>query len=98
MHADAATLRSLLQHKSMGMLPEGVAGCTQGACPKREAIYISKRKGFIRIAIQAIASADMHALAFMPVALALSISCASLLCALYVCQVTVRCLTVSAFS
>ena len=96
MHADAATLRSLLQHKSVGMLPEGVAGCTQGACPKREAIYLSKRKGFIRIAIQA--SADLHALAFMPVALALSISCASLLCALYVCQVTVRCLTASAFS
>ena len=34
------------------MQPEGLAGMTNGATPSREAVYISKRKGFIRIAIQ----------------------------------------------
>ena len=51
-HADAKTFRNLLRRVSVGMQPEGLAGMTLGATPSREAIYISKRKGFIRIAIQ----------------------------------------------
>ncbi len=52
MYADATTFRNLLRRVSVGMQPEGLAGMTNGATPTREAIYISKRKGFIRIAIQ----------------------------------------------
>ena len=60
------------------MQPEGLAGLTNGATPSREAIYISKRRGFIRIAIQASARLRcMHFLAIMVIALS---PCACLLC------------------
>lgn len=52
LYADAKTFRNLLRRVSVGMQPEGLAGMTNGATPEREAIYISRRKGFIRIAIQ----------------------------------------------
>ena len=59
LRADANTFRSLLRHKTVAMQPEGFAGITKGATAAREAIYVSKRKGFVRIAIQA--SAYVHA-------------------------------------
>lgn len=59
LRADANTFRSLLGHKTMAMQPEGFAGITKGATAAREAIYVSKRKGFVRIAIKA--SSYVHA-------------------------------------
>lgn len=52
MNADAKTFRNLLRQTNVGMLPEGLAAMTRGATPSKEAIYILKRKGFVRIAIQ----------------------------------------------
>ena len=60
--ADATTFRNLLRRVSVGMQPEGLAGMTNGATPSREAVYISKRKGFIRIAIQVKDAVTMTAL------------------------------------
>ena len=57
--ADATTFRSLLRHTNVAMQPEGFAGITRGATAAREAIYVSRRKGFVRIAIQA--SSNAHA-------------------------------------
>lgn len=43
----------LLAKGSLGMLPEGIAGTFHGATPAREALYLSPRRGFVRLAIQA---------------------------------------------
>ena len=59
LRADANTFRSLLGHETVAMQPEGFAGITKGATAAREAIYVSKRKGFVRIATKA--SAFVHA-------------------------------------
>lgn len=42
-----------MKRTSIGMQPEGIAGVFHGARPSREAIFLKKRKGFIRLAIQA---------------------------------------------
>ena len=43
----------LLRKGSLGCLPEGIAGVFHGATPEREAIYLSPRRGFVRLAIEA---------------------------------------------
>ena len=50
---DGPTLRRVLGRTSMGMQPEGIAGVFHGARPAREAVFLRKRHGFIRLAIQA---------------------------------------------
>lgn len=42
-----------LRNESLGIIPEGIAGCTHGATPEEEKIYIKERFGFVKIAIQA---------------------------------------------
>lgn len=51
--ADRETLAALLKRTSVGMQPEGIAGIFNGATPEREAVFLSQRKGFVRVAIQA---------------------------------------------
>ncbi|CAL8461777.1 g1308 [Coccomyxa elongata] len=51
--ADKHTLAALLQRTSVGMQPEGIAGIFCGATPNNEAVFLSERKGFVRVAIQA---------------------------------------------
>lgn len=51
--ADAETLAALLQRTNVGMQPEGIAGIFCGATLEREAVFLSQRKGFVRVAIQA---------------------------------------------
>ncbi|BDA41498.1 hypothetical protein COCOBI_02-2790 [Coccomyxa sp. Obi] len=51
--ADKQTLAALLQRTSVGMQPEGIAGIFCGATPTNEAVFLSERKGFVRVAIQA---------------------------------------------
>jgi hypothetical protein len=46
-------LLDLLKRESLGIIPEGVAGVTEGATPELERLYIMNRKGFVRVAIQA---------------------------------------------
>jgi 2-acylglycerol O-acyltransferase 2 len=53
MHADEETLLALLKRTSVGMQPEGIAGIFEGASPSREAVFLTRRKGFVRVAIQA---------------------------------------------
>lgn len=53
MFADKQTLAALLQRTSVGMQPEGIAGIFCGATPYNEAVFLSERKGFVRVAIQA---------------------------------------------
>jgi hypothetical protein len=43
----------MLKNESLGIIPEGVAGCTHGATPEEEKIFINERFGFVKIAIQA---------------------------------------------
>ena len=57
MHADAyadekTTLR-LAKKGCVGIIPEGIAGVFEGATPDHERIFLSRRKGFVRVAIQA---------------------------------------------
>ena len=42
----------ILKKASLGCLPEGIAGVFHGATPEREQIYLLRRRGFVRIAIQ----------------------------------------------
>lgn len=51
--AEKSFLLELLQRESVGIIPEGVAGVTEGATPDLERLYILNRKGFVRVAIQA---------------------------------------------
>ena len=51
--ADRETLAALLKRTSVGMQPEGIAGIFNGATPEHEAVFLSQRKGFVRVAIQA---------------------------------------------
>lgn len=51
--AEKSCLLELLRQESVGIIPEGVAGVTEGATPDLERLYILKRKGFVRVAIQA---------------------------------------------
>jgi len=46
-------MMSLLRHSSVGVIVEGIAGVFQGACPAAERVYLSRRKGFVKAAIQA---------------------------------------------
>ncbi len=48
-----------LKNESLGIIPEGVAGCTHGATPEEEKIFINERFGFVKIAIQA-GAGKMH--------------------------------------
>jgi hypothetical protein len=43
----------LLRTSSVGVIVEGIAGVFQGACPESERVYLSRRKGFVKAAIQA---------------------------------------------
>lgn len=53
--ADKGTLMRLLKRESVGLIPEGIAGVHLAAREGRdgEAVYLTKRTGFIRAAIQA---------------------------------------------
>lgn len=51
--ADKKTLAALLERTSVGMQPEGIAGIFHGATSSQEAVFLSQRKGFVRVAIQA---------------------------------------------
>ncbi|KAK9803780.1 hypothetical protein WJX73_006767 [Symbiochloris irregularis] len=51
--ARKSTMLRLLHKGCLGCLPEGIAGVFHGATPERERIYLSPRKGFVRLAIQA---------------------------------------------
>eukprot|EP00884_Botryococcus_braunii_P015866 jgi/Botrbrau1/2963/Bobra.0026s0031.1 len=51
--AEKEALLKLLKRESLGIIPEGVAGVTEGASPEIERLYINCRKGFVRVAIQA---------------------------------------------
>jgi diacylglycerol O-acyltransferase 2, plant len=53
--ADKGTLMRLLRRGSVGLIPEGIAGVHLAAREARagEAVYLKKRTGFIRAAIQA---------------------------------------------
>lgn len=50
--ASKKVMMETLKHYSLACLPEGIAGIFQGASPLREAVYLSNRKGFIKLAIQ----------------------------------------------
>ena len=50
--ADKATMMALLRHSSVGIIVEGIAGVFQGACPAAERVYLTRRKGFVKAAIQ----------------------------------------------
>lgn len=50
--AGKKVMMETLKHYSLACLPEGIAGIFQGASPLREAVYLSNRKGFIKLAIQ----------------------------------------------
>jgi hypothetical protein len=52
-YADRKVLLRLLKWSSVGLIPEGVAGIFQGANRNREAIFVSDRHGFVKVAIQA---------------------------------------------
>jgi hypothetical protein len=80
-NADAKTFRNLLRQTNVGMLPEGLAAMTRGATPSKEAIYILKRKGFVRIAIQV--GADHPLSCLEPVIMGIRTLCASLECLLH---------------
>jgi hypothetical protein len=80
-NADAKTFRNLLRQTNVGMLPEGLAAMTRGATPSKEAVYILKRKGFVRIAIQV--GADYPVSYFGPVMMGIRTSCASPQCLLH---------------
>jgi diacylglycerol O-acyltransferase 2, plant len=43
----------LLRHSSVGVIVEGIAGVFHGACPEAERVYLSRRKGFVKAAMQA---------------------------------------------
>jgi hypothetical protein len=51
--ADKATMMDLLRTSSVGVIVEGIAGVFHGACPGAERVYLSRRKGFVKAAIQA---------------------------------------------
>jgi len=46
-------MMSLLRHSSVGVIVEGIAGVFQGACPGAERVYLTRRRGFVKAAIQA---------------------------------------------
>jgi len=45
-------MMALLRHSSVGVIVEGIAGVFQGACPDAERVYLTRRKGFVKAAIQ----------------------------------------------
>lgn len=50
--AKRGVMLRILKKASLGCLPEGIAGVFHGATPEREQIYLLRRRGFVRIAIQ----------------------------------------------
>ena len=51
--AAKGVLLRLLKKQTVALMPEGIAGIFLGASVDREAIFISKRKGFVKLAIEA---------------------------------------------
>ena len=43
---------------SLSVIPEGIAGIFLASDPKTESIFLSRRKGFVKLAIQGGAGAD----------------------------------------
>jgi 2-acylglycerol O-acyltransferase 2 len=51
--ADKQTMLKVLAHTSAGGLPEGIAGIFTGADRGIERLYFNRRKGYIKVAIEA---------------------------------------------
>ncbi|KAK9864727.1 hypothetical protein WJX84_010606 [Apatococcus fuscideae] len=49
---DKHVLMQCLEHHSLGQIPEGIAGVFMPQTPEQDCIYIKKRVGFVKLAIQ----------------------------------------------